>query len=127
MNNILVYVYGTLRQGEINHTRFLRGLEPITTQHIGGFSMYTRGAFPIVVPSDNTNDIVVELYEVSAGTMKNLDRLEGYPHFYNRKIVKTPDGRDAWIYYLERRPHGGDTHIESGDWIEFLDAPQEVA
>lgn len=55
------------------------------------------------------------LWVVTAECMQSLDRLESYPHYYDRKIVSVEHrGRhyDAWMYTMQpghelAEPHGG--------------------
>lgn len=42
-----------------------------------------------------------EVWEIDDEMFRRTDRLEGYPHFYDRKEVDTPYGQ-AWIYFLNR-------------------------
>ena len=111
--NSLVFVYGTLRQGEVNHyfletARFLGGH---TTQ--AHYKMFSLGTYPAVV-SGGPDSIVGEVYQVDGRTMCQLDGLEGYPHAYTRRLLPTPWGR-AWIY-LYREPVTGRKRIPGGVW-----------
>ena len=107
-----VAVYGTLREGFGNH-RLLAGSEFIgKTKTEPIFTMY-GSAIPWIVAGGNTA-ITVEVYEVDEVTMRNLDRLEGYPYYYDRKEVSTEFG-DAWIYFREEP---GKDEIPSGDWAQ---------
>ena len=97
----LVFVYGTLKKG--NQTRGLDGFAnaefvgtAITTYAI--YSLYDLGAFPAVTLKGN-NKIQGEAWLVDDETMNILDRIEGYPDFYNRTQIATTKG-DAWIYYI---------------------------
>lgn len=97
-----VFVYGTLKKGNL-----VRGLDrwgagadfvgdAVTTQGI--FSLWDLGSFPAVSNSGNDH-IQGEVWEVDSETLKDLDRIEGYPDFYNRMQVDTSQGR-AWVYYI---------------------------
>ena len=114
---IRVAVYGSLRQGMGNH-RLLEGSKFLGQDVIEGFVMYSLGAFPCVksVWPDPDNSIVVEVYEVDDDTFARLDRLEGYPSFYDRRKTDTKFG-DAWIYTIEERTSG--IRVDHGDWVRF--------
>ena len=115
-----VFVYGTLRKGFGNH--YL--LE--TSEYLGEFrqpihfDMVDMGAFPGLVETNNpfSSTITVEGYKVTEETLKRLDSLEGYPSFYNRKIIKIGD-IEGYIYYL----NGGNRYnykiVREGDWLEY--------
>lgn len=98
----LYAVYGTLKQGFGNHNAILNK-KPIKTERIKGFKMYTNGAFPMIIPASEKNEITIEIYEISDPHIKmRLDRLEGYnpstnTGMYIRKKVQT-SLKDAWVY-----------------------------
>jgi gamma-glutamylcyclotransferase (GGCT)/AIG2-like uncharacterized protein YtfP len=116
--DFLVAVYGSLRQGMGNHPLLSRGeATKLSTERVGGFLMYSMGGFPYIRPAPQLNDIVIEVYKVDASTMRRLDQLEGYPSFYNRKLIDTTKGQ-AWIYFIDEEP-GGREPVHSGDWVKF--------
>ena len=82
---IPVFVYGSLRYEMSNH----RCLEKSLFSHstiVHNFDMFSLGAYPFI--SDGNGSVVAELYYVNDETFKKLDDLEGYPRFYNRKVVE---------------------------------------
>ena len=110
----LVFVYGTLRQGEVNH-HLLSGAE-FCGKHVtrARYKMLHLGAYPGVVEGGSTA-IVGEIYRVDRKRFVQLDRLEAYPSLYNRKLIPSPWGR-AWIY-LYRGNRSQRALIASGDWM----------
>jgi len=117
MNDVMfpavVGVYGTLRKGYGNH-RLLESSEFLGNAKLRG-TMYSLGPFPAISVHGNT-DLHLELYQVDAPTLRNLDGLEGHPHFYQRQKVETSGG-PAWVYTMDH----DDTlslHkvVTSGDW-----------
>ena len=109
-----VFVYGTLKQGHGNH-RLLAESKCLGTTHTKpAFTMLHLGGFPGVLLQGDTS-IIGEVYEVDEITMKRIDRLEGYPSFYDRTKLHTEYGQ-AWIYFLD--PHYKDRCevIEEGVW-----------
>jgi len=122
----LVAVYGSLRKGLGNH-RVLGDSECVGKGLVTGFGMYSLGGYPALTTLAERTDVVVEVYEADEDTMVRLDRLEGYPTFYDRKKVAVHlDAGEAgveayttaWIYYIdntfdERR------FVEGGDWVEY--------
>ena len=115
--NSLVFVYGTLRKGEVNDylLKTARFLGHHTTEP--HYKMVNLGSYPGVVKQGRTR-IEGEVYDVDAGTMAALDRLEGYPVDYTRKLIATAWGR-AWIY-LYRGSLRDKTQIASGVWRETI-------
>jgi gamma-glutamylcyclotransferase (GGCT)/AIG2-like uncharacterized protein YtfP len=109
----LVFVYGTLLSGQVNHY-LLSGAELLGTHRSEPcFTMIGLGPYPGVVRSGSTA-IAGEVYGVDAKGLERLDRLEGFPRLYDRDLIPTPFGR-AWIY-LYRGRIGGRPVIVSGDW-----------
>lgn len=111
--NINVFVYGSLKKGYGNHENHLGDQKFVKEVKIEGFDMYSVGAFPAIV--DGTTTIHGEMYKVSGEAFKALDRLEGYPNHYNRKLVKSTTGEEAWIYFYKKPPFN-QKKIESGFW-----------
>lgn len=115
-----VFVYGTLMKG--NTTRGLDQFpgskflgEAVTSSST--YSMYDLGAFPAVCLSGN-NAIKGEVWEVDENTFYVLDRIEGFPDFYNRKLVETNHGV-AWMYYIPK--------IDQDKFATKIEAQNEVA
>lgn len=96
---MLVFVYGTLKQGKINHSKighctFLKEM----TLPVKGFLYWspTRN-YPHFVQDDMGDFISGELYEVSDKDVDSLDYFEGHPSFFKRKGVVVDD--DVIFYY----------------------------
>lgn len=111
MSKKKVFVYGSLKQGYGNHPLIKDSvlLGECLTKPI--YTMYSLGAFPAVVLQGNTS-ITGEVYEVDDDTFARLDRLEGYPDFYDRTMIDTDHGK-AWMYFLEREEG---VEVEGGVW-----------
>lgn len=118
-----VFVYGTLRPGQYNFIRL--GLdkndqvEVIGPAVLSGACMYSiHDMYPAVVEGEDA--VVGELLRIlnpKAG--ENMDRLEGHPNFYKRKLVNVSDGAQAipaWVYYYQH-PVDREELIPSGDWL----------
>ena len=102
--NVLVSVYGTLKQGWGNHRLLQR--EPVVTGHIGINKLDGVG-FPIIKLGEAYR-LKVEVYEVNPSDLRSLDGLEGYhegrtPTFYDRKRtdVTLGDGTKLNTYVYE--------------------------
>lgn len=117
-----VFVYGSLRKGMGNHV--LLGGSQLVKQDIMMYPgpMVSMGGFPAVIKTNDTLcRIRGEVYLVDATIMQRLDRLEGYPYFYNRELRATKSGYTTWIYFMMEAQHPViKSHIvEKGDWIHF--------
>jgi len=111
----LVMVYGSLKKNFHNH-HLLHTSELLGEQKTAEeYTMYGLGGFPAIKEGGSTS-ICGEVYKVDDPTFKRLDRLEGYPHFYNRKEIETSYGT-AWIYYIKDADSlKSNKVIESGIW-----------
>ncbi len=108
--DILVAVYGSLKEGYPNHRLLSASSSPLVGAGltVDKFAMRSFTAFPglIEIEPDKPEaaNVEVEVYLVDSSTFSRLDGLEGYPSFYNRKEVgiKLEDGSEvtAWIYIL---------------------------
>lgn len=114
MKNYKVFVYGTLKRGYRNHY-LLEGKEGKPAYAIG-MDMYEGPGFPFA--KEGGGIIKGELYEVERNTLERLDRLEGHPFFYRRKIKEVVcDGKKQKAYvYLYDKVHT-ERKIPSGEWM----------
>lgn len=117
----LVFVYGTLRRGYVNHPR-LRGaqdLGPARTSQ--AYALYLDD-FPYLLEEQAVKAITGELYAVSAAGLALLDQLEEHPDWYERRRRPVIDSagqvRQAWIYFFPQ-PRG--RLLASGDLAEAPD------
>lgn len=111
----LVFVYGTLRQGESNHhylgnAQWL-GQETLSAQ----FAMYDVGEYPAIVAGNQA--IIGDVYRVSDVILAELDELEEVPFEYRREQVMTRLGL-AWVY-LYQNSDVLQVPIASGDWCTY--------
>ncbi|MBR9909640.1 MAG: gamma-glutamylcyclotransferase [Gammaproteobacteria bacterium] len=109
----LVFVYGSLKRGGHNHYLLQTSVCMGEWRTRELFSLYDLGPFPAVCLEGGSR-ISGEVYQVSPGTMADLDALEGYPGWYQRTQIDTCYGR-AWIYYLQSAPADG-VLIDCGEW-----------
>lgn len=120
----LVAVYGSLRKGLHNHVAIMSCARHVDG-FVEGFSMYDLGMYPAVSMEDpkTQTEVLVELYEIKdEATSVRLDRLEGYPHYYNRKLTKvktTLGDKVAWIYYQKGKLNL--PVVEKGDWKRYVE------
>ena len=119
-----LFVYGTLRRGEINSfhldsSRFL-GMD-----RLPGFVIADLGEYPMAFETGNPEDsIAIEIYEVNDSVLRSIDILEdceeGNPgSMYNRKLVTGRSGTTGFVYYGEESgSYSRFPLIAGGDWKE---------
>ena len=112
----LVFVYGTLLRGEVNHHR-LAGAERLGDCRTEPcFTLFNLYAYPGLGRGGRTA-VAGEVYRVDGAGLRFLDRLEDYPRLYDRQLIPTPFGR-AWVY-LYRGDLSDRPVIQGGDWRAF--------
>jgi len=124
-----VFVYGTLRRGELNYSRYLAGR---TTAELPGtvageLFFVVDGGYPYL--SAGTGRVHGELMELElrsySATLDSLDALEEYDprdeahsvYLRRRAQVRLADGseRTAWVYYWNLPERVG-VRVASGDF-----------
>jgi gamma-glutamylcyclotransferase (GGCT)/AIG2-like uncharacterized protein YtfP len=128
-----LFVYGTLQQGRGNHrllaeARFIGKAR--TAPEFTLRSAYAGGGFPYLLAGGETA-VFGELYEIDDATLARCDRLEGYPHHYDRREIElaSVDGSGptkALVYILLEREAARMTDarnpiIASGSWAAWSD------
>ena len=108
----MVFVYGTLKRG-FGNNRLLSGSKFLGEARTEDkFALYESG-IPFVIEDEQVSQISGEVYEVDERTLARLDRLEGHPNWYFRKMVnisvnateryETEKRIQAWIYFFPKR------------------------
>ncbi|MET8895911.1 gamma-glutamylcyclotransferase family protein [Streptomyces albogriseolus] len=132
--NLPFFVYGTLRPGEINHDRFLRGR---TTREepglLRGAVLYEGPGYPYAVEAPEgevRGELVTARPQAYEELLALLDRLEEYVpgdprNLYDRvarPVVREADGTAvrAWVYVaapaVGARLRARGTRVEGGNW-----------
>ena len=121
--DIIVFVYGSLRKGCHNHKRHLKKSTFVGNARLPGFVMYKLcESYPGIVEGGD-GEITVEAYKVTTEELENLDILEGHPKFYKRIEKYSEELKlTGWIYCIQSiddDSHYGE--ISGGDWIKHLE------
>jgi gamma-glutamylaminecyclotransferase len=111
----LVFVYGTLRQEEVNHDLLVRARFVAEARTEPCFDLFDLGAFPAMSAGGETA-VLGEVYAVDEATLARLDRLEGHPSFYERTQIRLEGGQEVETYLMDRARMRGRAPIASGDW-----------
>lgn len=139
MDDIYLFVYGSLRKGLKNHYYLS------SSEYIGDFIsekefqmiVYEKLQFPYLIENFITDKPITkikgEIYKINSTVLKTLDGLECHPWLYERKLFnfmnKKNENIQAWIYilikseiieYIKSEIDKNYFLINSGDWTEFL-------
>jgi gamma-glutamylaminecyclotransferase len=105
LQTIPVAVYGTLKKNNSNYWHYLRD-----AQFVG--SGETADKYPLIVKGlpyliDHKGigyNVDVDVFNVDSDTLIDLDRLEGHPRWYQRKMINVRIGKQTlkcWVYFME--------------------------
>ena len=124
MNELKIFVYGTLKVGGRFSKRFDQVRTSVKKGTIKG-TLYDLGSFPGVKLGTDTEVLgEVHTYTQAKEVEASLDRIEGYigedhPHnLYNKKQVQvvTDDGIETCLIYEFARDAEKFTKIKEGIW-----------
>jgi gamma-glutamylcyclotransferase (GGCT)/AIG2-like uncharacterized protein YtfP len=126
-----VFVYGTLRAGEINDISVVASKHDISAPALIGTAtlvgrLYDFGAYPGLVIDSNGVPVVDEVYEVGDALVPVLDEIERvYPGveglFCAREAMIVVGGTTlpCRLYPVSKKVVTGLTEIRSGDWVAY--------
>ncbi len=111
-----VFVYGSLKAGQDNHG-WLNGGESLGRRRLIGAHLHDLGAYPMAVLKPGSEAVIHgELYSVDPAGLARLDRLEGYPDYYDRSRCRLSDSSAAWVYHGLPAQVAKAPRIPHGDW-----------
>ena len=93
----LLFVYGTLMKGEVNH-HYLRDCEYMGEAIIDDCELLELDGYPGIISSFNVQ-VRGEVYKVDDNSLKEIHELEGDEYLYTKGIVHLND-QDIDIYYV---------------------------
>ncbi len=118
----IVFVYGTLRRGEV-YSSYLQNSEFLDYDIITGYILRDLGEYPMAFErGDTVSSIKVEVYKIDAGTLHQLDILEecregDEESLYMRKAVYSSKGFTGFLYYgAKESDYLSYKLIPGGDW-----------
>lgn len=110
-----IFVYGTLLKGEANHD-LLQGVKYLYTASTEpAFRLLNMGSFPAMTEGGESS-VTGEVYEVPMEVLRDLDRLEGHPDWYERKQIRLTNGELVQAYIMPINQALGRPEIGSGNW-----------
>jgi gamma-glutamylaminecyclotransferase len=111
----LLFVYGTLRQGEPRHG-LLAGAGFIALASTPpSYHLVDVGPFAALVRGGPTA-VVGELYRVTLETRRVIDVELQVPLLFSRETIQLADGSDADAYLLTSEQVRGRRRLAHGDW-----------
>jgi gamma-glutamylcyclotransferase (GGCT)/AIG2-like uncharacterized protein YtfP len=126
-----VFVYGTLRAGEINDIGRAAARHGIEAPRLVGTAavrgrLYDFGAYPGLVLDAAAGPVRGDVYEIDDALVPVLDEIEEvYPGveglFKSREVTVVADGRNVTcLYYpVDAESVAGLPRIAIGDWVEY--------
>jgi gamma-glutamylcyclotransferase (GGCT)/AIG2-like uncharacterized protein YtfP len=126
-----VFVYGTLRAGEVNDIGQAAAQSALATPMLIGEAsvrgrLFDFGNYPGLVPDDDGIHVKGDVYEVDERLVQVLDQIEQvYPGeeglFVQHEVTVNVDGAEFDCLYYPVQPHAVDglPEIGSGDWVAY--------
>lgn len=116
-----VFVYGTLRQGEVNHYILQENQLVKEEVRVLGYELRANGLYYPYAFLNPERSIVGDIYKVSQQLIDGpLDDLEGtVVGYYIRHYDKTTE---AFIYLKGKDNREDYPLIDSGDWVKYRKA-----
>jgi gamma-glutamylaminecyclotransferase len=111
----LVFTYGTLLKGEVNHHLLAQACFVAEARTEPCFELFDLGPFPAMSTGGETA-VLGEVYAVDDATLARLDHLEGHPSFYQRTRIRLDGGQEVQTYLMVLARMHGRVMIASGDW-----------
>jgi gamma-glutamylaminecyclotransferase len=111
----LVFTYGTLLKGEVNHHLLAQACFVAEARTEPCFELFDLGLFPAMSTGGETA-VLGEVYAVDDATLARLDHLEGHPSFYQRTRIRLDGGQEVQTYLMVLARMHGRVMIASGDW-----------
>ena len=96
----LLAAYGTLRKGYGNYASYL-----LTATYLGTVTTLEKYRlvvidYPCLLPFNGEgHQVMVNLFDIDASTLKKIDALEEHPMVYQRKKIEMSNGDITWIYF----------------------------
>jgi len=110
--NISLFVWGTLKKGQINHyylenAVFIgKGITKEKFIRTGFIELYLCNDYYKNKFGRDCVNIEGEIYLINEEELNRIDLLEGFPHLYKRRLVSIISENNkeykCWMYYLER-------------------------
>jgi gamma-glutamylcyclotransferase (GGCT)/AIG2-like uncharacterized protein YtfP len=126
-----VFVYGTLRAGEVNDIGKAAARNEIAAPNLLGTAtvkghLFDFGLYPGLVVDEAGVDVIGDVYEIEDALVAVLDEIEAvYPGneelFIARDVMLKVDGDvlNCRFYPVTPNAVNGLPEIRSGDWVEY--------
>ncbi len=107
----VIFCYGTCKLGYYFHNQYLGGDKSVFLgpgKSSKDLTLFVE-ALPVVIEQKGDLGVKGELYEIDTKTLEELDSLEGFPEFMQRKLVDitTKEGKvTAWVYLANKNFKG---------------------
>ncbi|MGC9778939.1 MAG: gamma-glutamylcyclotransferase [Candidatus Heimdallarchaeota archaeon] len=111
----LLAVYGTLKENFPNYFYYLNPNKPIFRGMVEiAYQMHSNEGLPLLFPSKTQHQIYIEVFVVTEDVLNKIDRLEGVPELYERKLLYLEEiNASTFIYVITNRGPFGEI-IEDG-------------
>ena len=126
----LLGTYGSLRVGEYNHSSVKDSMPIVELERkVAGYKMYSLGAYPAIVRTDDPEDIItIDVFDMAStqqasNMMSSIHRMETNAG-YDIEVASTIDGEMEVLLYTqtyraESFDELGHEQVVGGDWTAY--------
>lgn len=116
-----VAFYGSLRKGCYNYERFKDGLTEKGQSVISGFRLYSLGAYPCIIRSDNPEDkVVVDLFEADEATFNRIHRMELGAGYDAEEVELNNENYVIYTFPPSMSEFYTRNRVSDGDWLKHV-------
>lgn len=116
-------VYGTLKRGNGNYNYYLSD-----SKFVGAGT--TKDKYPLIVnglpylidKEGFGHNVEVDVFKVSDEVLRDIDRLEGHPNWYNRRMIPIVVGNktiNCWVYFNGKELRSGEKMHKSYTYTPY--------
>lgn len=121
-----ILVYGSLRPGEYNFSRFKQyyeeGIKYVKTiERLKNYELFDLGAYPCVVyNAESNNNITVDVLRVSDACYEMIYSMEIGAGYHVEEVTVTDGGETKTYPIFAMLSASSANKVKSGDWVKFL-------
>jgi gamma-glutamylaminecyclotransferase len=124
MNQVRLFVYGTMLTGQRDHATLQSAQLVGPAQTVPRYTLVDVGVYAALIP-DGRSAVFGELYLIGLTELALVDRACQVPHLFQRLTVALSDGTSAETHTMMMEQVRGKRRLAHGNWLERF-APRSI-